>query len=1261
MFKIIETIGAKTPKALAYFIIVVGFAAVTARILLPLSKLDTDFFSDHLTAFSGRPASIQNVRYSWTGWAPTLTAQKLNILDKPNGTTLIHFPIVRIEVSPIQSLINRELTAEKITFEKLNISLIRDEVGKISVRGMPPPKFPIFTWLLSQKVFSLIDVTLQFEDKMTQQNILLTNLTAISAHNKGHEIFGSAQLPKELGQHFEFSMESDSTIAKGVENIDMLVKAENLNLRNVLTILNQPLDLDEVPIADFSGKGVWEDSTLKTFDFAFRGPSSAIKSENPIAIEGAVSSTGSTWKLDIRHLSVPHISSLKMQNAINLVWKQDPLLDKEIKFSAKQFDIAIAMYLARLSAAVPLEAQKLLETVSPRGSMENIIGHYYPDGTDSDFAISLGVKNLSTRRTDKYPALNGFSGVAKISQIEGELILLKTDFYLDEHHNLDSPLEFNSIEGSLNWEKNGKGNWSISVPSISGKLNNSAFHMSGRYKNLLSNEAYLDVGVSLPKIDTQSLSSLLPVNILSRKGETWMRNLFHKGQLTEGMIAFRGPTQNFPFRNSEGTLVADFKVSKSTLEYARLWPLAREVNGHIALREDNLYFIINEGTIGEASISNANVNSKQLFNKEKFVSISGRATAPGTFPSELVLASPLIKTKAKQITQFILEDDITLHLDMTVPLFSGGEKDISGRATFDKNTLSLARTDIKLAEVSGSLFLKNTQWWTNKLTAILDATEIHLNAKSGKNTEPYAAEVYIQGNSTIEKLIFRLEKHSPGFAKWLTEKNFTSYIKGNLDWDTTITMPKKAHDNNKEKFNGQFKFSSNLVGVKSTLPMPMKKSAPNEKEFSVDLKIEDGKLKVGFIDFFENGDVPTFETAKHTTLHKGILFRGSFHHIEIDAWIKFFKGDISTNEDTEKIPLLFDIRTRAANLFRHDFSDMRIKGLQIKEGWNIKVEGIDASGNIILPSLRNSNVLDIKLQHLRLIKKTSLTEAVPQASSDLEPNDFPSLAIDINDFMYHGIELGKTKVAASKNENELVFNTLTSETEDALVDASGRWTTKKGSQTSAFEITANGKSASKFLRQFGYQGKNIKGGEIGFSAKVNWAGPPSSLKIKNLNGSMQVALTDGRFKNVDPGSGRIFGLLSLQSLPRRLSLDFKDLFKKGFAFDSISGDFQIIKGYAHTDNLVTEGPSAKITIRGKTGLASHDYDQIATVTPALSGSIPVASALFGPVGIGAGAVYYIGGKMFKSIPKQIDKFLTQDYSITGTWDVPIIKKIKKSK
>ena len=1261
MFKIIEAIGAKVPKALAYFIIAVGFAAVITRILLPISKLDTDFFSDHVTAFSGRPTSIQNVRFGWTGWAPTLTAQKLDILEEQNGTTLIHFPLVRIEVSPIQSLINRELTAKKITFEKLNISLVRDEVGKISVRGMPPPKFPIFNWLLSQKVFSLIDVTLQFEDKTTQQDILLTNLTAISTHKKGHQIFGSAQLPKELGQHFEFAMESDSTIANGVENLEVLLRAENLNLRSVLKILNQPLGLDEVLIADFSGKGVWEDSTLKIFDFSFREPSLAIRSEKSIAIEGSVSSTESTWKLDIRHLSVPHVSSLRLQNAINLVWKQDPLLDKGIEFSAKQFDIAIAMYLARLTAAMPLEAQNLLETIHPRGSMENIIGHYYPDDTDSAFDIDLGVKNLSTRGTDKYPALNGFSGVAKITQIEGKLMLLKTDFSLDEHHNLDGALEFNSLEGSLGWEKNEKGKWSISVPGISGKLNNSAFHISGRYKNLLSNEAYLEVGASFPKIDTHSLGSLLPVNILSRKGEAWMRNLFHKGQLTEGIIAFRGPTKNFPFRNSEGTLVADFKVSKSTLEYAEFWPLARHVNGHIALREDNLYLLINEGTISEADISKANIKCEQLFNKEKFVSITGTATAPGTFPSELVLVSPLLNTKAKQITQFILEDDITLYLDMTVPLFSGGKKDISGRAALDKNTLSLARTDIKLTEISGNLFLKNNQWWTNELTAILDGTEIRLNAKSGRNTERYAAEAHIRGNSTIEKLMFRLGKHSPVFAKWLTEKNFTAYTKGNLDWDTTITLPKKTYKDNKQKFNGQFKFSSNLVGVKSTLPMPMKKLALNEKQFSVDLEIEDGKLKGGFIDFSESGEVPTVETGEHTAPHKGILFRGSFDHLEIDLWMNFFKEDSPTNEDTAKIPLLFDLRAGAATLFGHKFSDMRIKGLQIGEGWNIEIEGIDASGNIITPSLSNSNVLDIKLQHLRLIKNKSLTEAVPQENSDLKPNEFPSLVIDINDFMYHGIELGKTKVTASKNENELIFNTLTSETEDALIDASGRWITKESSQTSTFEITANGKSASKFLRQFGYQGKNIKGGEIEFNAKVNWAGPPSSLKMKNLNGSMQVMLTDGRFKNIDPGSGRIFGLLSLQSLPRRLSLDFNDLFKKGFAFDSISGDFQIIKGYAHTDNLITEGPSAKIAISGTTGLASHDYDQIATVTPALSGSIPVASALFGPVGIGAGAVYYIGGKMFKSIPKKIDKFLTQNYSITGTWDTPIIKKIKKSK
>jgi uncharacterized protein (TIGR02099 family) len=1261
MFKVIETIGGEIPKALAFFIIAVGFAALSAQILLPLSEFETDFFSDHVSTFSGRPTSIKNVQYSWTGWTPTLTAQELDILDKKNGTSLIHFPIVKIEISFIQSLIKRELILKSITFDKLDISLVRDERGKISVLGMPPPRFPIFNWLLSQKRFSLIDVTLQIQDKTAQQSIIFTNLTATSFHGGDHQIYGSAKLPEELGQNFDFSMKSNSTIANGIQNGEILVRAEKLDIRKLLSMFKQPLEIDQAQIVDLEGKSIWENSNLSTFDFAVRGDPLISGYPKAMNVKGRISQLDSIWRLNISRMSIPQISSAQIENAINVTWKRNRLFNKEIEFSAKRFDMAIATYLARLSADIPLNIKKMLEQIGPSGSIENITARYQPDHPDSAFVATLGVKNLSTAGNNKYPALKDFSAMAKISLSEGELTLLKTDFTLGGHHHLANPLAFKALEGSIVWQKNKNGNWDMSVSDVSGELNGSAFRISGQYKDILANEAYLNIGVALPDIDAQSLDSLLPLDMLPPKGETWIRELFHKGRLTQGSIAFRGPTKSFPFKNSEGTLVADFNVSKSTIKYARLWPVAREVNGHIAIREDNLYFVINDGTIEKASLTNVNISCKELFNKEKFLRITGKAIAPGDFPSTLVKASPLLRTPAKQITRFILEDDITLHLDMTIPLFSGAKKDISGSAIFDKNKLSLSGKDINLTELSGSLFLKGGEWWGDGLKAILDSTAINLDAKGGEKTGPYATKVYIQGNSTIENLLFRLNKHSPLFAKWLAEKNFTASTKGTLDWETAIKIPKSVSQGKGQKFTGQFKFSSNLVGVKSTLPMPIAKLPLEEKQFSVDLAIKDGKLISGFIDIVEGKDAPIALTTNHKTTHKGLLFRGSFHKLEVDLWMSFFKKNNQSTNNAQKIPLLFDLRTEAAELFGHHFSHMHIKGLQIKEGWDITIEGIDGAGNIMLPSAGNAHALDIRLQHLRLIKNKTMLEYVQPQNLQFEPKDLPPLEIHIDKFMYHGIEFGKTKIAASKSGNELVFNTLASETEDAVISATGRWSAKENGQTSTFEVVANGNSASRFLRQFGYQGTNIKGGKTDFSAKINWAGPPSSFKVKNLNGSMKMSITDGRFKNIDPGSGRIFGLLSLQSLPRRLSLDFNDLFKKGFAFDSISGDFEIIKGYAYTENLVTTGPSAKITIKGKTGLASHDYDQVATVTPALSGSIPVASALFGPIGIGAGAVYYIGGKMFKSIPKKIDKFLTQDYSITGTWGAPIIKKVKNSK
>ena len=198
------------------------------------------------------------------------------------------------------------------------------------------------------------------------------------------------------------------------------------------------------------------------------------------------------------------------------------------------------------------------------------------------------------------------------------------------------------------------------------------------------------------------------------------------------------------------------------------------------------------------------------------------------------------------------------------------------------------------------------------------------------------------------------------------------------------------------------------------------------------------------------------------------------------------------------------------------------------------------------------------------------------------------------------------------------------------------------------------------LKAFDYSVNPIKDGETRLKMNALWHGSPMDFSLADINGELTMEIEKGRVLDIEPSAGRLFGLLSLQTLPRRLSLDFSDLFGKGFTFDQIAGTFTIESGNAYTNNLSMTGPSANIEITGRTGLIDKDYDQIVTVTPQVSDTLPLASALFGPIGVGVGAVIFLAGELFDTIPRQIDKILRYQYTISGSWDNPVVEKYESN-
>jgi len=191
------------------------------------------------------------------------------------------------------------------------------------------------------------------------------------------------------------------------------------------------------------------------------------------------------------------------------------------------------------------------------------------------------------------------------------------------------------------------------------------------------------------------------------------------------------------------------------------------------------------------------------------------------------------------------------------------------------------------------------------------------------------------------------------------------------------------------------------------------------------------------------------------------------------------------------------------------------------------------------------------------------------------------------------------------------------------------------------------------MKELGYDPViEAKSGSVEFD--LSWQGAPSAESLAMATGQVQVAFDKGQLTGISPGAGRVLGLASFAALPRHLSLDFSDLTDKGFAFDTIRGDFELHDGSAYTDDVLVKGPAAEIGLIGRIGLKNKDYDQTVAVTGNVSSTLPLAAFVAGPV---------VGGAvlLFSQVFKQPLKGLARGYyRITGTWDNPTVERIKSA-
>jgi len=277
--------------------------------------------------------------------------------------------------------------------------------------------------------------------------------------------------------------------------------------------------------------------------------------------------------------------------------------------------------------------------------------------------------------------------------------------------------------------------------------------------------------------------------------------------------------------------------------------------------------------------------------------------------------------------------------------------------------------------------------------------------------------------------------------------------------------------------------------------------------------------------------------------------------------------------------------------------------------------------------------------------------SVRSGEGETDPRQLPVIHVDIRDLQFEGRQYGHLQADLARGTTGMTLNQFTMK--HAAFEAKGRgsWLVREAGAECRLEFEVESTNVLAFMNAM-QLGSLVAGHHGRISASLSWPGPPESSAIERLSGRLEMAAEDGRLTSVEPGAGRVLGLMSIAHLPRRLALDFGDLTGDGLSFDTLRGTFQLTDGEAYTDNLTLRGSAAEIGLAGRTSLRDQTYDQTAVVTGQLGASLGVAGALAGGPAVGAALL------LFSRIFKEPLAGATRGYyRITGSWDDPLVRRI----
>ena len=984
----------------------------------------------------------------------------------------------------------------------------------------------------------------------------------------------------------------------------------------------------------------------------------------------------------------------------------------EVRLQANSLNLEPILKIAEL---LPLDAQlrKTLTELAPQGTLHDFQIEWKGDfDQPSAYKMRGRFENLALRAYRTMPGFSQLSGSVDASEKGGSLYLASHNAAIVLPHIFEDPqLGFDTLDAGLSWGFP-NGLLEVKLEQVAFANADAAGNFTAAFRAVPGTPGYMDLTGRLTRGSATAVHRYIPKN-MSANIHRWIKEAVEAGQTSDVRFKLRGNLFDFPYIDPKlGDFQVAIKLEGGRLYYADDWPRASDIKGDLTFERNSMWFKGGYGPLGitgitgitggtgSAAAGNAaagtilgakirqfDLKIANFESRPAVVELGGNADGPTPEFLKFIVQSPVAGYIDHFTDNALAAGNGKLALKLALPLGDAEARKIvpvrfNGQYTFVNNEITLDDGLPKTERVNGVLAFSERGVEVRNIRGEGLGGGFTLAGGSRPNG---SITVTGDGNFTV-----------PGVAAWLKDPVFSS-MSGGAPWRTTINIGARGRD---------ITVDSTMAGVAISLPAPLNKAAAEswplrfvetraagatEDEWNFSLgraltarlmrREDNGVMRVVRAAAGINEAMPALPRS-------GLAVNAAAASVDVDDWrVRAFGAKPATAgtapaantpvaaaaragttatpaaASVAALPAPWQIQLRAdtLNAFGRQLRQVRLNMVQEPARWVANLASTEANGTLafILPTLSSQGRFAGQMRNLVIPVAPGRQEDTPL---DRIGDDMPAVDLLVEDFQLGDKKLGKLEIVANNIAGEWKIQTLNLSNPDGILTATGAW--RRALQAApgaaarrpiALDFTLNTPDSGKLLDRLGFPNA-VRAGNGYLKGNVGWEGSPTSIDYATLRGDLELRVEKGQFLKADPGVGKLLGIMSLQALPRRLTLDFRDVFSEGFAYDLVSASSKIERGILSTNDFRMTGVSAAVLMTGDTDLARETQNLKVVVLPDLSGGVvSVLGVITGIINPLSALASYLAQRVLKD---PLSKAFSFEYAVTGSWADPKIARIQ---